>query len=488
MRSANVSQSAGGRGVSAKITWDTGPEVYVTITDNAGYDGRAEWRIRGQNPDATQYCPEYGHSTNEEEVVFCAENGKTYMFQAVWNNVTSNGAPFTINFDGSGGDDSGDDSGGDSGDDSGESSGENSGSNSSIYPESVTQNGVTAKLTISGSIVTVKVSSTSLPWRINGTNSGGDHGTYYISENRNSSGSFTAENGHAYAFQVASGGRWSDGIIFYVNIGSGGGSSSGDDSGGSSSGNANSNLKEYEFTAFGVRAKATYTSGPEVTITILSWNGYSSIPYWRIKGRASQGDSNTYLSQTNASSASFNSYDGYNDGGKEYTFQVCRNGTWGNDSGENSVFLVDFSLSGGGSGGDSSNSYTIQFNEGEGTKLTVTRTSSTYGVTGIIYENGNIYYDDIWANDCFEIVVEAKEGYQLNELVVDGLQYANGAYTFSGNGNASITTSATLVTSARIFNKNTSSWNTYGLYIYNGSSWNRYRPYIYKGSSWNIYS
>ena len=375
-----------------------------------------------------------------------------------------------------------------SGDDSGGDSGGSSSSNSSIYPESGTQNGVTATFTISGSTVTVKVSSTSLYWRINGTSSGGDHGTYYISENRNSSGSFTAEDGHAYAFQVcSSSGTWSDGLIFYVNIDSGGGSS-GDDSGGSSSGGTNDGLKTYTVTALGVTAEVTYTSGPEVTITIKSWSGYSSIPYWRVKGRASQGDYNTYLSQTNASKASFDSYDGYNDGGKEYTFQVCRNGTWGNDSGENSVFLVDFSLSGDGSGGEIVDSYTLYFNEGEGTNLTVTRTSSSYGVTGVIYENGNIYYDDIWANDCFEIVVEAQEGYQLNELIVDGLDYANGVYTFNGNGDASITTSATLIASIRIFNKNTSSWDTYAPYIYDGSNWNRYRPYIYDGSSWNMHS
>lgn len=377
---------------------------------------------------------------------------------------------------------------GNSGDDDSGDSGSSS-SNSSIYPESGAQNGVTATFTISGSTVTVKVSSTNLYWRINGTNSGGDHGTYYIGENRNSSGSFTAEDGHAYAFQVcSSSGTWSNGLIFYVNIDFSGGSSGGDDSGGSSSGGTNDGLKTYTVTALGVTAEVTYTSGPEVTITIKSWSGYSSIPYWRVKGVYSEGDANTYLEQNNKSSNSFDAYGGYDDGGKNYIFQVCKNGSWNNDGGNASKFHVDFSLSGDGSGGDVADSYIIHFNEGEGTNLTVTRTSSAYGATGTMYANGDIYYDDIWANDRFEIVVEAQEGYQLNELIVDGLDYANGVYTFNGNGDASITTSATLIASIRIFNKITSSWDTYTPYIYDGSSWNRYRPYIYDSSSWNMYS
>ncbi len=86
-----------------------------------------------------------------------------------------------------------------------------------ISPSSGSQNGVTATFTLSGSEVIVEVSSTSLYWRINGTKSGGDHGTYYIKENRNDSGSFEAEDGHDYAFQVcSSGGTWSNGLIFEV--------------------------------------------------------------------------------------------------------------------------------------------------------------------------------------------------------------------------------------------------------------------------------
>lgn len=292
----------------------------------------------------------------------------------------------------------------------------------------------------------------------------------------------------------------------------GSGSSGGDDSGGDDGGGgSNSSLKEYTFTALGVTAKATYTSGPEVTITILSWSGYNSIPYWRITGRYSQGDKNIYLGQNNKSSNSFNSYDGYNDGGKEYTFQVCRNRAWGNDDGENSVFLVDFSLGGsGGSGeGGSSSPVTLYVNQGEGTKIKIIRTWSNnsthyYGNTdGIMYENGVMFDNQIWYDgDFFEIAVEAENGYELEyynfdgymvpfntdnlEWVTTGEYISDKRYRLVSDSDVTITTTATPSATARIYSN--SSWNKYILHIFSNSNWNKYTPYIYKNSSWNRYS
>ena len=101
-----------------------------------------------------------------------------------------------------------------------------------IAPSSGTQNGVTGWFSLSGSTVTVTVSSTSLFWRINGTKSGGDHGTYYIYDTKDGSATFTAENGHSYAFQVCSaGGNWSLGAIFTVDFDSGEGSTGGNGGG-----------------------------------------------------------------------------------------------------------------------------------------------------------------------------------------------------------------------------------------------------------------
>lgn len=509
----HVSQAINSRGVEADITWGTGTTVTVTITGNAGYGAQSGWQIRGQNPDTTIYCSGDQYDT---EGSFDATDGKTYYFQAVWGSV-SDGAGFTVNFD----DDSGSGDNGDGWEDDSGGSGGGSSSYSSIYPESGTQNGVTATFTISGSTVTVTVSSTSLSWRINGTNSGGDHGTYYIGENRNSSGSFTAEDNHTYAFQVcSSSGYWSDGAFFTVNLGSGEDVGGGGGDSGTGSGDENipnDSLKEYNFTALGVKAKATYTSGPEVTITILSWSGYDSIPYWRIKGVKSEGDDNIYLGQNNKSSNSFNSDGGYEDGGKNYIFQVCKDGNWNNDGGDASKFHVDFSIDNsgsGGSGGESSSPVTLYVNQGEGTKVKVIRTWSNnsnhyYANTGgIMYENGVMHDNVIWYDgDFFEIAVEAEEGYELDYYNLDedmipfsvsnlewftaGEYISDKRYKLIFDSDVIITTTATPIATAHIYNKDSSNWDKYALYIYSvDSGWSRYAPYVYSEStsSWGRYS
>ena len=300
---------------------------------------------------------------------------------------------------------------------------------------------------------------------------------------------------------------------------SSGGDSGGDDGGdsddsgegGGGSGAVNSGLKTYTVTAQGVTAQVTYTSGPEVTITITSWSGYNAIPYWRIKGVRSEGDDSIYLGQNNKASNSFDASGGYNNGGKNYIFQVCKNGNWDNDSGSASIFLVDFSLGGSGSGGEggSTSPVTLYVNQGEGTKVKIIRTwsnhSSHYWATtgGIMYENGVMYDDQIWYDgDFFEIAVEVEDGYELDYYLLDGetvpfntdnLEWftageaiSDKRYRLIYDFDVTITTTATPSATVRICNS--SGWNKYILYIYNSSGWNKYTPYIYKDSSWNKYS
>lgn len=513
----HASQIINSRGVEADITWGSGPTVTVKITGNAGYGARAHWRIRGTGSDTTRYI----NDTDADSGTFEAVDGESYAFQAIWGSV-SDGDVFTVNFDSSSGGGSGGDGGIDWGDDD-DGSGSSEGSDTcSVYASG---SGASLTATVSwssGPEVTVVVNSTT-SWRLvkRGNSSDVRLSSSYATDGYTNT--FNAEDGGEYIFQVYDSvdGYYTNNAFstsgFTVNFngssGGGGGDNTGgdpDDSGGSGN-TGNSSLKEYTFTALGVTAKATYTSGPEVTVTILSWNGYNSIPYWRIKGRASQGDTNTYLSQTNASKASFNSYDGYNNGGKEYTFQVCRNGTWGNDSGENSVFLVDFSLGGsGGSGeGGSSSPVTLYVNQGEGTKIKIIRTWSNnsthyYGNTdGIMYENGVMFDNQIWYDgDFFEIAVKAENGYELEyynfdgymvpfntdnlEWVTTGEYISDKRYRLVSDSDVTITTTATPSATARIYNN--SSWNKYILHIFSNSNWNKYTPYIYKNSSWNRYS
>lgn len=247
-----------------------------------------------------------------------------------------------------------------------------------ISPSSVTQNGVTAWLTLDGSTVTVSVSSMSYSWRINGTNSGGDHGTYYIEENRNAEDSFEAEDGHKYAFQVASGGRWSDGAIFTVTF---------DDSGGDDSG--------------------------------------------------------------------------------------------GDDSG-------------GGDSGDIAN--TLHIEDNGVTIITVTRTWSDAGSTGVLSDGDTVYYP----NDRFTITAEPKDGYEIdyydNEepFYTENLtRYESSSgykYQPTSNGDIYVTATATPIATARIYDAS-SGWIRYAPYIYDSSSgWIRYTPYVYSGTGWDRYS
>lgn len=92
-----LNQAINSRGVTAEIYYDTGPEVRIEITGNAGYGAQAGWRVRGRASDGdnTYYVEGDQYTTSGS---FEAIDGKTYMFQAVWGSA-SDGVDFTVNFD-----------------------------------------------------------------------------------------------------------------------------------------------------------------------------------------------------------------------------------------------------------------------------------------------------------------------------------------------------------------------------------------------------
>lgn len=141
-----------------------------------------------------------------------------------------------------------------------------------IDKSSGVQNGVTGWFSLSGSTVTVTVSSTDLFWRVNGTKSAGDHhsqtGKFYINENRNSSGKFVAEDNHMYAFQVCKNNVWSNGAFFTVTFGSEG-----------SSGGENDVIGGGDGTDWGFSAKDIYW-GDNCAIT---WYPASSDATYKIE-------------------------------------------------------------------------------------------------------------------------------------------------------------------------------------------------------------
>lgn len=490
----------------ATITYSESSTVTVEITgiNSAG----SAWRIRGRASlgDNTTYLSGNGLGT----YTFKSDNNKSYIFQIQnWNNDWVNttnaygeeveNSIFSVVFESDGG---------------GESGG-GSADSGTAYCNVSDDYGYSLSAVVSwssGPEVIVDVTCNNR-WRLVNYNSGE---VILLDDdilNESYSNTFNAIDGESYIFQMKNMG-WSEEEFVDNGIAVSGFTvdffGNDDNTGGDG---VNSTLKTCTVTALGVTAQVTYTSGPEVTITILSWDGYNSIPYWRVKGRASQGDTNTYLAQTNASSDSFDSVDlghgdGYDDGGKEYTFQVCKNGNWNNDGGEDSIFLVDFSLGGDDSGGGSDSvtpcGYLI-VNQGEGTKLHIQRIWPSERTCYEDLETGDPIYMD--GEDTFFVSVEVLDGYELDYYSFYGVQLGyhldnfvefepNGRppedtniyYQVGSYGNATVTSTATPIASVRIYNNNISSWNKYVPYIYDGSNWNKYRPYIYSNSNWNKYN
>lgn len=260
----------------------------------------------------------------------------------------------------------------------------------------------------------------------------------------------------------------------------------------------------------GVSATITWDTGPTVTVTITGNAGYGSRAYWRVTGTNSGGDYSThYIPQTNNDSGTFDAENGHS-----YAFQAI----WGSENGisNGDVFTVNFDSGGGdpGGGDDTHTSVTLHVNEGEGSKVTVIRTWSNnsnnyYSNTGgVMYKDGVMHDNTIWFDgDFFEIAVEAEDGYELDYYSLNGntvpfsadnLYYesageiiSDSRYRLAIDADLTITTTATPISTVRIYNDTSKEWVRYTAFIYNkDSGWNRYTPFVYNGSSkeWVRYS
>lgn len=301
-----------------------------------------------------------------------------------------------------------------------------------INPSSVTQNGVTAWLTLSGSTVTVEVSSMSYSWRINGTNSGGDHGTYYIKENRNASGSFTvSDDNHTYAFQVASGGRWSDGAPFTVTFDSGGG-----DSGGGGDGDSGGSyiLTIAQGTGTELTVKRTWDESGHVGTGIIfpTSDGYPIAEYpivhgdnHEIEAKAKDGyelDSYKYDATTTLGFKVTNLTRKYEETDKVYRYTLTSDG---NARIESTA---------------TPKQYKLTISEGAGSNLTVTRISSNHnnGSSGQLVNGAAIYHDDK-----LQITCDVDTGYETPSIKIgDTTLSSGGEYVVSGN--TTVTSSASV--------------------------------------------
>ena len=178
---------------------------------------------------------------------------------------------------------------------------------------------------------------------------------------------------------------------------------------------------------------ASWTSGSS-TITVTINYGISSIAGWKIVGRQSQGDYNTYIDAPSGTSTRTFTQTATK---KEYVFQVNFGGYMDNSG--DGIFTVDLnddsgnsgggdsggSSGGGSSGGGSSSStgpFTLYINEGVGTKIDFRRSWPQNRLCNEPLSTGEkIYYD---GEDTFYIYnFEALEGYTLD---VDTYEYGIG--------------------------------------------------------------
>lgn len=127
-------------------------------------------------------------------------------------------------------------------------------------------------------------------------------------------------------------------------------------------------------------------------------------------------------------------------------------------------------------------SWELLIQEGAGSTITVTRTSSPKqgAETGQLSNGSIIYYSDV-----LQIVFTALPG---NEILT---QTVNGDSFVSGNSHTVIG-AVTVITSTKmlglVYIGDGQKYDAYFVYIYNGSSWDMYAPYIYNGTSWDLYT
>ncbi len=225
------------------------------------------------------------------------------------------------------------------------------------------------------------------------------------------------------------------------------------------------------------KATVTWDSDYEVTVNVTS--GSLS---WRVRGRASDGDSKVYCSGTGQTSDSFAGTKG-----KTYIFQVydtveetyANSGTTG---GNNASDTSDFILSDSGdSGGDETTSYFVYISVGKGTNIDVRDKSG----------NPIKHLGTVESGAYIAIACTAIDGYTLTSFKVEGATHrpefdSDGYEIYKVTGNVLI--SATAEPNGRVYIDNGTTLEAYQIFIDNGSSWDQYIPYIDNGSGWDMYN
>lgn len=126
-------------------------------------------------------------------------------------------------------------------------------------------------------------------------------------------------------------------------------------------------------------------------------------------------------------------------------------------------------------------SFTLTINQGEGTIITVNRTSSPKASASLgLLSNGDaLYYSDI-----LNITFKAEFGYDLLTHTINGEPASDQDYAVLQD----VIVAATAEQTGLVYIDNGSGWEAYEIWIDNGTSWDLYIPYIDDGVAWQQYS
>lgn len=121
--------------------------------------------------------------------------------------------------------------------------------------------------------------------------------------------------------------------------------------------------------------------------------------------------------------------------------------------------------------------YTLSLSAGEGTSISVSRTSSPSGSTGALSNGATLYTGDV-----LKIITSVSAGYEITKQTVNGSAFSSGV-SYNVSSNVTIVTVAGVL--GIIYIDTGSALEKFLIYIDNGSSWDQYVPYVDNGSGWS---
>lgn len=435
-----LSQAINGRGVTAEIYYDEGPEVEVKIIGNAGYGAQSHWRITGTKS-AGDYDTHYIEQTDATSGSFEAENGHKYALQAVWGNPgISNGAFFTVNFD--------DDSGGDSG---------GGGGVGNTYNTLYVNQGEGTELHVRRNWPTSRTcwedlyTGEQIYW------DGED--TFYFESN-----ALEGYNLDYYSFNGKQLGYMLDNFYYYQSDGT----------------------YDYYQLQSNRNASVTSTATPKEYTLSINQDVGCTLTVKRIGSKYSGA-----------------AYGILNNGDKIWHYDVLKidcepiSGYQVSkiNVGAESIFSGDlYTVSGGTviSAVSSVLTRKLSLNPDTKSKIVVNRVKSPLkgaeiGLLASAEDNNGINNIDIYYSDELEIIFTSNAEYKIAQQLVNGEYFTSGGTYIVTDENIDIVTITELSGLAHISNGST--FDDYVIYIFNGQDWNdQYIPHVFDGTDWVICS